>query len=197
MRATTRDRFLWWAVFALALLPACRLVYRAFWGDLGPDPLITIEHGTGYWAFVLLLVTLSITPIRRLTGWNPVIKLRKMLGNTCAAYAVAHVTIYIVLDQGLDWHGIWSDALDHKRIFLGLAAFLILLVLAATSPVFMVRKLGRRWGQIHSAVYLAVILAVIHFALTKKLDWREPLLWGGAVAVLLGVRFWWKVRGKR
>src|SRR5260370_37931629 len=119
------QRMLWWMAFGLALLPACRLVYRAFWGDLGPDPLITIEHGTGYWAFVLLLVTLGITPIRRLTGWNPIIKLRKMLGNTCAAYAAAHVTIYVVLDQGLDWHAIWSHSLDHKRIFLGLVAFLI------------------------------------------------------------------------
>jgi sulfoxide reductase heme-binding subunit YedZ len=191
------QRVMWWAVFVVALIPAVRLVYRAFWGDLGPDPLITIEHGTGYWAFVLLLVTLSITPIRRLTGWNPVIKLRKMLGNTCAAYAAAHVTIYVVLDQGLDWHGIWTDALDHKRIFLGLVAFLILLLLAATSPLFMVRRLGRRWGQIHSAVYLAVILAVVHFALTKKLDWREPLLWGGAVAVLLGVRVWWWAQRER
>jgi len=188
------QRWLWWTVLALAVLPACRLLYRAFWGDLGPDPLITIEHGTGYWAFVLLLVTLSITPIRRLTGWNPIIKLRKMLGNTCAAYAVAHVTIYVALDQGFDWHGIWVDAFDHKRIFLGLAAFLILLLLAATSPVFMVRKLGRRWGQIHSAIYAAVILAVIHFALTKKLDWREPLLWGGTVVLLLGSRVYWKMR---
>lgn len=190
------QRALWWAVFVVALVPAARLVYRAFWGDLGPDPLITLEHGTGYWAFVLLLVTLSITPIRRLSGWNPIIKLRKMLGNTCAAYAAAHVTIYVTLDQGLDWSAIWADALDHKRIFLGLAAFCILTLLAATSPVFMVRRLGKRWGQIHKLVYVAVILAVIHFALTKKLDWREPLLWGGGVAVLLGIRLFWKVRRK-
>ena len=191
------QRVLWWGTFFVALIPAGRLALRAWRGDLGPDPLITLEHGTGYWAFVLLLVTLSITPIRRLSGWNPIIKLRKMLGNTCAAYATAHVTIYLILDQGLDWPSIWADALDHKRIFLGLAAFLILLVLAATSPVFMVRRLGRRWGQIHSAIYAAVILAVIHFALAQKLDWREPLLWGGVVLLLLGVRVWWKVTGKR
>ncbi len=191
------QRALWWGAFFLAVLPAGRLVYRTFWGDLGPDPLITLEHGTGFWAFVLLVVTLSITPIRKLSGWNPVIKLRKMLGNTCAAYAVAHVTIYVTLDQGLDWPSIWADALDHKRIFLGLAAFLILLVLSATSPLFMVRKLGRRWGQIHRAVYVAVVLVLVHFALTQKLDWREPLLWGGAVVVLLGMRVWWKVTGKR
>ena len=194
------QRAMWWGVLLLAALPACRLAYRAFWGDLGPDPLVTLEHGTGYWAFVVLLATLSVTPIRRLTGWNPVIKLRKMLGNTSAAYAVAHVTIYATLDQGLDWTAIWQDALEHKRIFLGLAAFLILLVLAATSPVAMVRRLGKRWSQIHKWVYAAVILAVVHFALTKKLDWREPLLWGGGVAVLLGLRAWWwaeKRRGTR
>ena len=189
------QRWLWWGALLLAALPACRLVYRAFWGDLGPDPLITLEHGTGYWAFVLLLVTLSVTPIRRLTGWNGVIKLRKMLGNASATYAGAHVLIYLILDQGLDWAGIWHDAFEHKRIFLGLAAFLILLVLAATSPVAMVRRLGKRWSAIHRWVYLAVILAVIHFALTKKLDWREPLLWGGGVALLLGVRlYWWMSR---
>ena len=89
----TRDRLLWWAVFTLAASPACRLVYRSFWEDLGPDPLVTLEHGTGFWAFVLLVVTLTVTPIRRLTGWNGVIKLRKMLGNWSAAYAVAHVAI--------------------------------------------------------------------------------------------------------
>lgn len=191
MKPQSRDRLLWWAVFIVAALPACRLVYRMFWGDPGPDPLITLEHGTGYWAFVLLLVTLSITPVRRLSGWNPVIKLRKMLGNWSAAYAVSHVLIYLILDQGLDWISIVGDAFEHKRIFLGLAAFLILLVLAATSPLVMVRRLGRRWGTIHKAVYAAVILAVIHFALTQKLDWREPVLWGGAVVVLLGVRIYW------
>ena len=189
-----RDHLLWWAVFVLAALPSCRLLYRAFWGDLGPDPLITLEHGTGFWAFVLLMVTLAVTPIRRLTGWNGVIKFRKMLGNWSAAYALSHVVIYAWLDQGLDWHGIWTDALEHKRIFLGLLAFLILLILSATSPTFMIRRLGRRWSTIHKLVYAAIILAVIHFALTQKLDWREPLAWGGGVALLLGLRVWWATR---
>ena len=197
MKAVTRDRLLWWTLFGVASLPACRLAIRIFWGDPGPDPLITLEHGTGYWAFVLLLVTLSITPIRRLSGWNQVIKLRKMLGNWSAAYAAAHVTIYLWLDQGLDWPSIVADAFEHKRIFLGLAAFVILLVLAATSPVSMVRRLGRRWGTIHKAVYAAILLAVVHFALTQKLDWREPVLWGGGVLVLLGMRVWWAIESRR
>ena len=188
--------WLWWGGLLLAALPACRLVYRVIWGDLGPDPLVTLEHGTGYWAFVILLATLSVTPIRRLSGWNAVIKLRKMLGNTSAAYAVAHVAIYATLDQGFDWSSIWRDALEHKRIFLGLAAFLILLVLAATSPVAMVRRLGKRWSTIHKWVYAAAILAVVHFALTKKLLLREPIFWGGVVAVLLGLRVWWWLEKK-
>jgi sulfoxide reductase heme-binding subunit YedZ len=191
------QRVLWWGTFLLAALPACRLAYRTFWGDLGPDPLVTLEHGTGFWAFVLLVITLAVTPIRRLTGWNGVIKLRKMLGNWSAAFAVAHVSIYLSLDWGFDWAAIWNDALEHRRIFLGLLAFLILLLLAATSPTFMVRRLGRRWGQIHRAVYLAVVLALIHFALTQKLDWREPAVWGGVVALLLGVRVWWWGRSRR
>jgi sulfoxide reductase heme-binding subunit YedZ len=186
------QRVLWWGTFFLVALPACRLIYRSFWGDLGPDPLVTLEHGTGFWAFVLLVITLAVTPIRRLTGWNGIIKLRKMLGNWSAAYAVAHLSIYLSLDWGFDWPGIWNDALEHRRIFLGLLAFLILLVLAATSPLFMVRRLGRRWGQIHRAVYLAIILALVHFALTQKLDWREPAAWGGGVLILLGLRvYWW------
>ena len=197
MKATIRDRLLWWAVFIAAALPACRLAYRMFWGDPGPDPLITLEHGTGYWAFVLLLVTLCVTPIRKLSGWNGVIKFRKMLGNWSAAYAVCHVLIYLILDQGLDWPSIVADSFEHKRIFLGLAAFLILLLLAATSPVAMVRRLGRRWGTIHKAVYAAVILGVIHFALTQKLDWREPVLWGSGVIVLLGIRLYWAVESRR
>ena len=193
MRAAYQ-RVLWWTVFVAAAIPASRLLLRFYHDDLGPDPLVTLEHGTGFWAFVLLVVTLSVTPIRRLTGWNGVIKLRKMLGNWSAAYALSHVIIYVWLDQGLDWHGIWTDALEHKRIFLGLLAFLILLTLAATSPTFMIRRLGRRWSTIHKMVYAAVILAVIHFALTQKLDWREPILWGGAVLVLLGARVWWAAR---
>lgn len=193
-RRRVAGRALWWGAFFLAAVPAFRLVYRTFWGDLGPDPLVTLEHGTGYWAFVLLVITLAVTPIRRLTGWNGVIKFRKMLGNWSAAYAVGHVIIYAWLDQGLDWPSIWSDALDHKRIFLGLLAFLILLVLAATSPVFMVRRLGRRWSTIHRWVYAAIILAVVHFALTQKLDWREPILWGTVVVCLLGVRVVWRFR---
>jgi sulfoxide reductase heme-binding subunit YedZ len=181
----------WWGVFALAAVPGVRLVYRAFWGDLGPDPLVTLEHGTGFWAFVLLIVTLSITPLRRLTGWNQVIKLRKMLGLWSAAYAVAHVTIYATLDQGLDWPSIWADALEHRRIYLGAATLVILLALAATSPNVMVRRLGKRWGTLHRLIYLAVVLALFHYALTQKLDVREPLLWGGVVTLLLGLRAWW------
>jgi sulfoxide reductase heme-binding subunit YedZ len=188
------ERVLWWGSFFLAAVPASRLVYRSFWGDLGPDPLITLEHGTGFWAFVLLLVALTVTPIRRITGWNGAIKLRKMLGNWSAAYALSHVVVYVWLDHGLDWPAIWTDALEHKRIFLGLLAFLILLTLSATSPTFMIRRLGRRWATIHKLVYAAVILAVIHFALTQKLDWREPLAWGGGVALLLGIRVWWALR---
>lgn len=185
------QRLLWWAVFVLASVPACHLLLRFYHDDLGPDPLVTLEHGTGFWAFVLLVVTLSITPIRRLTRWNQVIKLRKMLGNWSAAYAVAHVSIYLWLDQGFDWRSIWVDALEHKRLFLGVLAFLILLILSATSPTFMIARLGRRWATIHKLVYAAVVLALIHFALTQKLDWREPIVWGGVVAVLLGSRLWW------
>jgi sulfoxide reductase heme-binding subunit YedZ len=190
------QKVLWWGTFFLAALPAGRLVYRTFWGDLGPDPLVTLEHGTGFWAFLLLVVTLSITPIRRLSGWNQVIRLRKLLGNWSAAYATGHVLIYLILDQGLDWGSIWVDALEHKRIFLGLLAFLILLTLAATSPTWVIRRLGRRWATIHKLVYAAVVLALIHFALTQKLDWREPLAWGGGVALLLGLRVWWSVQGR-
>jgi sulfoxide reductase heme-binding subunit YedZ len=185
------QRLLWWGVFLLASLPAFQLALRASRADLGPDPLVTLEHGTGFWTFVLLVVTLSITPIRRLTGWNPIIKLRKLLGNWSAAYAVAHVTVYLWLDQGFAWHSIWVDALEHKRLFLGVLAFLILLILAATSPTFMIARLGRRWATIHKLVYAAVILALLHFALTQKLDWREPILWGVGVLLLLGLRVWW------
>lgn len=191
------EKALWWGAFFLAATPGLHLIHRMAWGDLGPDPLVTLEHGTGFWAFVLLVVTLTITPIRRLSGWNGVIRFRKMLGNWSAAYAAAHVAIYLWLDQGLDWPSIVADAFEHQRIFLGLAAFIILLLLAATSPVFMVRRLGRRWSTIHKTVYAAVLLALLHFALTQKLDWREPVLWGAGVVVLLGARVYWAVESRR
>ena len=179
---------------ALALLGSFFLAYASLGGGsslLFSDLMARADQMSRAWlqvAFVLLVVTLSITPIRRLTGWNQAIKLRKMLGNWSAAYAVAHVTIYVWLDHGLDWHSIWTDALEHRRIFLGLLAFLILLILSATSPTFMIARLGRRWATIHKLVYAAVVLALVHFALTQKLDWREPLGWG---AVVVGLFWLW------
>jgi sulfoxide reductase heme-binding subunit YedZ len=182
-------------VFALALAPAIYLTLGAFGlagVDLGADPVREILHRCGKTALQLLLLTLLVTPLREITGWRDLIRLRRMLGLFVFFYALLHFTTYAWLDQGLDLHAIGEDILKRPYITIGLAALLLLVPLAVTSTDRMMRRLGRRWTQLHRLVYLVTLLGVWHFWWQVKKDIREPLVYALIFAALMA----WRLRGR-
>lgn len=188
-RLTFTTRVLKPAGFLAAAGPGLSLLWRTFGsGDLGADPVKTLQIVTGLTTIVLLLVTLSITPLRRLTGWNELIRLRRMTGVWAFVYALAHALIYFIFDQSLDPGLIWSDTVEHPRIAVGFVAFLLLIPLAATSTNAMIRRLGRGWGLLHRLVYPATALGILHFLMVQKLDLRVGIGYVTAFVLLLLLR---------
>jgi sulfoxide reductase heme-binding subunit YedZ len=185
------------ALFAAALLPLLALVYDAWTGDLTANPVEYITHETGDWAIALLMASLAVTPVRRVTGWNEIIKVRRMLGLFAFFYATLHLLTWIVLVSFFDVPTMIEDVAMRPFITIGMAAFLILLALAVTSTRASIRRLGRRWAQLHSLVYLAAIGAVIHFWWLVKADITEPLRWALFLALLFSIRIWWMLRNSR
>ncbi len=175
-------------VFVTALLPLLWLLYRALWGDLGANPIEEIIHQTGLWGLRLLLITLALTPLRRLSGWGGWLRLRRMLGLFAFFYATLHLLSWVVLDQFFDWPMMGEEIVKHPYITVGLLAWLMLVPLAVTSTQGMMRRLGRRWKQLHSLVYLIAVLAVLHFVWLVKADVREPLIYLALLALLLLLR---------
>lgn len=176
-------------LFVACLVPVAVLVWAGFGGRLGANPVETVTHDTGQWALRLLLVTLAVTPLRRLTGWSPILRLRRMLGLFAFFYALLHLTTYLWLDQFFAWSAVLEDVLERPFITLGMAAFLLLVPLAATSTNAMIRRLGgRRWRLLHRLVYPAAALAVAHFLWLVKADLREPLVYAGVLALLMAAR---------
>jgi len=182
------------AIFAAALVPAAALVYGYFTNDLTANPIDYITDTTGYTALTLLLISLSVTPLRRLTGRNELIRLRRMLGLLAFFYACLHFSTWLVLDWFFDFASMAADVVERPFITLGMLTFLLLIPLAATSTAGMIRRLGKRWQQLHRLVYLAGLTAVIHFWWVVKADFREPRFFALALSVLLGFRVWWTVR---
>jgi sulfoxide reductase heme-binding subunit YedZ len=164
--------------------------------DLGADPVDRLLHACGITALNLLLITLSITPLRQITGWNSVIRVRRMLGLFAFFYVLAHFTVYAWLDQGLDLPAIGEDIVKRPYITLGMLALLLLVPLAITSTNRMMRKLGRRWQRLHRLAYVIALLGVWHFWWQVKKDIREPLLYAGIFAVLMAWRLWRKFKAK-
>jgi len=177
------------AVFALCALPACWLVYAAFTGGLGPNPVETITHFTGDWALRLLLVTLAVTPLRKLTGNGAVMRVRRMLGLYAFFYVCVHLLTYVWLDAFFSLAYIWDDIAKRLYITAGFTGFCLLLPLALTSTNAMIRRLGgRRWQRLHRLVYAAAIAGVLHFLWLVKADVREPLVYAALLAALLALR---------
>ena len=177
------------AVFAAALVPFALLVAGAVTGELGANPVEAITHSTGEWTLRLLLVTLAITPLRRLTGWTWLVRLRRMLGLFAFFYLMLHFTTYAVLDASLDVAYIVDDVSDRLYITAGFAAFLMLVPLAVTSTNAMVRRLGpHRWRRLHRLVYAAGACGALHFLWLVKADLLEPLVYAGILALLLAAR---------
>ncbi len=176
------------AVFLLALIPLANLVAGLFTDGLGANPVETITHATGDWALRFVLITLAVTPLRELFGWHRLMLLRRMLGLFAFFYASLHLATWVVFDHFFDAAGMLEDVLERPYITFGMTAFLLLLPLAATSTDGWIRRLGRRWKQLHQLVYPAAIVAVLHFVWLVKADLREPLIYAALLGLLLGWR---------
>jgi methionine sulfoxide reductase heme-binding subunit len=184
-------------VWGVGLGPLVWVGWRLGVGDLGVNPIEAGLHLSGRWALVLLLLGLAVTPVRRLTGWGQVMKVRRTLGLFAFFYASLHLLVYLVLDQGLAWSFILEDVLKRPFITVGMASFVLLLPLAVTSTRGWIRRLGKRWQLLHRLVYLAAALAVLHFYWKVKADTLWPLVAVGVLAVLLLARVPWRRLGAR
>jgi sulfoxide reductase heme-binding subunit YedZ len=180
------------AVWVLALLPLARLFWLGFNDNLGANPVEFVEHSTGTWALVFLLITLSMTPIRLLTGQVWQIQLRRMLGLFMFFYACLHITTYVWLDFAFLWDELLIDVTKHPRILVGFAAFLLTIPLAVTSNSYMIKRLKTNWKKLHQLVYVIAILAVVHFLMLVKKDLTEPIYYAVALILLLGIRLYYK-----
>jgi methionine sulfoxide reductase heme-binding subunit len=181
-------------VFVLALAPALWLLFRTVTGRLSANPIEDLTLVTGVWALRLLLVTLAITPLRRLTGWNRIIQYRRMLGLFAFAYATVHLLIYVILDQGLAFEYILPDIVKRPYITAGMTAFVLMIPLAVTSTRGWIRRLGRRWQLLHRLVYVSAIAACLHFLWKVKVVVGEPVYYALILAALLGFRLLWRLR---
>lgn len=191
MGTVLRKPKLWIAL--LCLLPLGRLIALGLSGGLGANPIEFITRSTGTWTLVGLLVTLSVTPLRRLTGRTDLVRYRRMLGLFTFFYASLHFVTYIWLDQFFDPAAIARDIVKRPFITVGFSAFVLLIPLAVTSTHAMMRRLGRRWQHLHRLVYAIALLGVIHYLWLVKKDLTEPLLYGGVLALLLALRLPWSV----
>ncbi len=180
------------ALFAACLLPLAWLLADTLYGQLGADPVQQITHRSGDWTLRLLLATLAVTPLRRITGYNPLIGYRRMLGLFAFFYACLHFATYLILDLGGFWSEIGADIIKRPFITVGFLAWLSMLPLALTSTRAMVRRLGRRWQLLHRLIYATGIFAVLHFLWLVKADHSEPLLYAAILTVLLGARIDWR-----
>lgn len=181
-------------IFAAALVPAAALVADAYRGELTANPIEYITHTTGDWAIRFLIITLAVTPIRRVTGWNPIIQIRRMLGLFAFFYATLHFLTWFVLDWFFDFRQMAKDVAMRPFITLGMATFVMLLALAVTSTKGSIRRLGRRWTQLHRLIYVAACTALFHFWLARKTVVPQFQVLLVAAVLLLGFRAWWTLR---
>jgi methionine sulfoxide reductase heme-binding subunit len=180
-------------VFAACLFPLARLGWLAADNGLGANPVEFVIRSLGIWALTFLLITLAVTPLRRLTSWNALIRLRRMLGLFAFFYVCLHFMTYIGVDQFFDLSAIWVDIVKRPYITIGVTCFLLLVPLAVTSTNAMQRRLGgKRWQQLHRLVYVIAIGGVVHYWMLVKKDIRLPLTYAVVLALLLGLRWWWR-----
>lgn len=179
-------------IWLLALLPIARLVWLGMHDDLSANPVEFVERSTGTWTLIILLITLSITPIRLLTGQVWQVQLRRMLGLWMFFYACLHITTYVWLDYSFLWADIVKDIIKHPYVIVGFSAFLLTIPLAVTSNSYMIKRLKTNWKKLHQLVYVIAILAILHFWWLVKKDVTEPFYYAAALALLLGIRLYYK-----
>ncbi len=186
-------------LFALCLLPALLVFTDAFeiTGRLGANPIEEIQDRFGIWALRFIMITLAVSPLRRIMIWNWLVRFRRMIGLFVFFYVLMHFLTWLILDQELRLSAIAEDISERPFITLGFTAFLLLTAMAATSTNGMRRRLGRRWQQLHYSVYAVGALGVSHYWWQVKADVLEPLIYASILAVLLGHRLWWRVRRRK
>ncbi|MGH7508606.1 MAG: sulfite oxidase heme-binding subunit YedZ [Gemmatimonadales bacterium] len=187
-------------LYSTAVLPLAWLLFALFTGRVMGDEVKFMQHVTGDTVLTCLMLTLGVTPLRRLTGWNEIIRVRRLIGLTAFWYACLHLTTYLVFDQSLSVSEILMDIVKHPWVLVGFAGFLCLVPLAVTSTNGWVRRLGgKRWQRLHRLVYVAAAAGVVHYLWLVKKDIRLPLLYGAVLLVLLGARIWiaWDRRARR
>ena len=186
------------AVFAAALGPLAWLGWLAVSDGLGANPIEAIVRFLGDWGLRFLLIALAVTPIREITGWSPLARLRRMLGLFAFFYVALHLMAYVGLDLFFDLRALWADVLKRTYITVGMAAFLLLVPLAVTSTRGWTRRLGgRRWQALHRAVYAIGVLGVVHYTMMVKADHRLPLAHAAVLALLLAWRLFARWRRRR
>ncbi|MBY4949929.1 protein-methionine-sulfoxide reductase heme-binding subunit MsrQ [Cupriavidus respiraculi] len=182
------------ALWLLALLPFARLLYLGATGQFGANPLEFVTRSTGTWTLVMLCATLAVTPLRRLTGWNWLLRLRRMLGLFAFFYGLMHFLLWLGVDRGFDLAYMAKDVVKRPFITVGFAAFVLMVPLALTSTNGMVRRLGgKRWQALHKSIYAIAVLAILHYWWHKagKNDFTEVSIYAAVVFVLLAMRVWW------
>lgn len=185
-------------LYFAALLPLVWLLFALFSGLVMGDQVKFMQHVTGDTVLTCLMLTLAITPLRRLTGWNEIIRVRRLIGLTAFWYACLHLTTYLVFDQSLSISEISADIVKHPWVLVGFAGFLCLVPLAITSTNGWIRRLGgKRWQRLHRLVYLAATAGVLHYFWLVKKDVRAPLVYGLVLLVLLGIRAWFALERAR
>lgn len=175
-------------LFIVCSVPFCLLLYNGFTNNLTANPIKEITHFTGEWTLNLLLATLAVTPLRKITGNNSLIRYRRMLGLFTFFYACLHFSTYLVLDQFFDWNEIVLDVAKRPYITVGFTAFTLLIPLAVTSTNRMVQRLGNNWRKLHRLIYLIGALAIIHYLWLVKADLLPPIIYGVILCVLLALR---------
>ncbi|WBA81894.1 protein-methionine-sulfoxide reductase heme-binding subunit MsrQ [Endozoicomonas sp. GU-1] len=176
------------AVFPLSLFPLADLIIKALENNLGPDPASALTHGLGEWALIFLLLSLAVSPARRLTGIGKLIRFRRMLGLFALFYAVLHLLAYLAFMLSWEWQTLLEDLYKRSYIIVGAFSLSILVALGVTSTKKMMKRLGKQWIQLHRLVYVAAVLAVIHFLWLVKSDYTEPVIYGAFLAILLLLR---------
>ena len=181
-----------------ALTPIALTLWDIWRGDIGVNPIQEYTLLTGWYALVLLILSLAITPANTYLGWRWAIPLRKLLGLYAFLYASIHFLIFVGLDYGLDLNLIWQNVVEKRFVLAGLAALLILIPLAITSTKGWMKRLGKNWKRLHQGVYLASLFVIVHFVWLVKSDIRRPLAYGAVVAFLLLLRTpWARQMGKK
>jgi sulfoxide reductase heme-binding subunit YedZ len=184
-------------VFIACLGPLAWLLIRTLTGRLGINPVEDLELTTGIWALRFLVITLAVTPVRRITGWNRVIQYRRMLGLFTFFYVCVHFAIYIGIDQFFAFGSILKDVAKRPFITMGFTAFVLMIPLALTSTKGWIRRLGRRWQVLHRLIYISAVCAAIHYLWKVKVMIGSPVYYAMVIGLLLGFRILWQLRSAK